>query len=274
MGQKDLMRKLGIRSQPQMSQIENGSYRVGENTLERIASIFNVPISYLYSKNLSRLILQTNSTEENSSFQNQMSQTGKLSEEQPQPEKTNFILNSLSTGEKKFIFLYYPYLYPLLKSYTAQYVSVVQGIPPMRKILFKLRLLNSPLIKITNSETNLLASKSNTTPKSISEKISAMRRTCEQINTLPILKKLIFDLEATLYAISFAKRIKSEDKVKLKYFIAKKRHYLKRIKTIIKLNLPDIQWLSETSGLNLQKTKYLLKSATRRIARSFEKTIT
>lgn len=270
MGQRALMKKLGIRSQPQMSQIENGTYRVGEETLQQIADIFGVPFSYLYSENLGNLIFKSSSAKEDLLLPLQSPKKVKTDKKTSGPYNKVSVFDYLSSKERRFVFAYYPFFYLLNKHYLKKFFSAIEKMPAMDKIIFKLRFLNTPYLKIEKHEFLFLAKKSGISANEIMNNINVFRKTSEQIDTRAILRKLNYELESALFSIYHAKQNKIADEKKVKYFVAKKQHYIKRIRKIIRLNLADYEWISNITGISLRQTKSVMNSGFLAVTKFFE----
>lgn len=277
MGQHDLMEKIGVVSQPQMSQIENGSYRVNEEMLQKIAAVFNLPFYYLYAEHLPDL-LNSLQNKKASSSKNFYADTKKTHAHLYNLEKKiDFVcahkrhsLNErlrayLSAQEHYFLYIHTPFLLTCGLHNRERIMRYISELPSSERVCLKLYLCNAPDIALTPREITSLARKSGRRKTDIQETIVSWQTRWTELDPDPLIQILTYNFESMLLALHQSSL--AGDKQKNGYFLRKTKHYIRRLNKILKLAKPDDSEIAELCGLNPSDVATLRRSILHRMYR-------
>jgi len=283
MGQKDLMTKLDIRSQPQMSQIENGVYRVNEETLQKIAGIFDIPFYYLYSENIKDCVRDRSSCTpiETKSFFG--SSPAKLPVAQKNDE-TFFSQNNLNTvlllqpefsryldkKNENYISAHLPFLYEGL----GRYAKIIDMFPIGQRVLLKLYFFSVKGLGINGEEISYISEQSGRDSKLIRNRLVFLDEKNKDLDLRVLTEKLVFDLESILVSLRYLDNsILIDADKRIKFLQQRRDHIVRRLKTIIKAVSMDIDLIAGLLKSDKLDVNTKLKKLLMRLVRYYKKTV-
>lgn len=283
MGQKDLMSRLNIRSQPQMSQIENGVYRVNEEMLQKIAGIFNIPFQFLYSENIKDYIRDRSSTalpSTRSFFGSSPTKTPVTSTN----NETFFAQNNLNTvlllqpefscylnkKDETYLSAHLSFLYEGLD----RYAKIIDMFPIERRVLLKLYFFNVKGLNISGEEISSISEQSGRDSKLIRNKLVFLDKKNKDLDFEILTKKLVFDLESILITLRyFDNSILLDANKRIKFLQQRRDHIVRRLKTIIRSVSMDIDLIAGLLKTTKPEMTVKLKKLLMRLAEYYKKTV-
>ncbi len=282
MGQKDLMSKLNIRSQPQMSQIENGVYRVNEETLQKIADIFDIPFHCLYSPNIKDYV-QNRSADALSSSKSFFGSVPKKVVPQTD-DKTFFSQNNLNTvillqpefssylnkKDERYLSAHLSFLYEGL----GRYARIIDMFPLEQRVLLKLYFFNVKGLNISGEEISFLSDQTGKDPKIICNKLLFLDKKTKALDFEILTEKLVFDLESILLTLRYLDNsILLDADRRIKFFQKRRDHVIRRLKTIIRSVAMDTDIIAGFLKLDKSETSHRLKRLLMSLVGYYKKTV-
>ncbi len=284
MGQKDLMSRLDIRSQPQMSQIENGVYRVNEEMLQKIAGIFNIPFHCLYSENIKDHILDRSSTV----LPQAKSFFGSSPVKTPVASTTNdatfFAQNNLNTvlllqpefscyldkKDETYLTAHLSFLYEGL----GRYAKIIDMFPIERRALLKLYFFNVKGLNISGEEISSIADQTGRDTKLIRNKLVFLDKKNKALDFEILTEKLVFDLESILITLRYLDNtIMLDADKRIKFLKQRRDHVIRRLKTIIRSVSMDIDLIAGLLKTTKPEMTLKIKKLLTRLVGYYKKTV-